>query len=245
MADEATASTRCAKFGLRHILSDAPQGTLTRTEFKKACIAFIAKRSTVPPSNEFLSRGMTGWQWHQHPNLPDIGYMARTGDAVRYIPESVSQPSQTAPDTEHEYTEEVTDTATLVQHLPPSDILVVQQHVVYSPTFQVPSFYFTVHDRAGGHLSLQDIMNTSLFRKGTLPEQVTLTAYGLSMPYSNFPLLSQGDHPVLRIPFWFFHPCETLNAVLELVDARDDLHTMDDTIWIETWFLILCSIVNL
>ncbi|KAF8528853.1 hypothetical protein BU17DRAFT_36913 [Hysterangium stoloniferum] len=141
--------------------------------------------------------------------------------------------------------EEAADAASLVQHLPSSDILAVQQHVVYSPTFQVPCFYFTVHDRAGGHLSLQDIMNTSLFRKETLPEQVATTAHGLSMPHSNFPLLSQGDHPVLGIPFWFFHPCETSNAVLELVHARDDLHRVDDSTWIETWFLILSSIINM
>jgi ubiquitin-like-conjugating enzyme ATG10 len=160
------------------------------------------------------------------------------------------------------------DDSTLPVQTPSCETLIVQQYIVYSPTFQVPAFYFTVHDKStllclsfsgythsfhvssdGSPLPLRDIIGTTLFHSHVLPRCANTAPHGISMPGSNFPLLSQGDHPVLGTAAWYLHPCETSVAVTELLDAAVDgyerasdkslLHLM------ESWFLILCSVVDL
>ena len=75
-----------------------------------------------------------------------------------------------------------------------------------------------------------------------------MSSYALSIPTSTFPLLSHGDHPTLGFPCWYFHPCETTAAVDELVReiARDDWNEEVKTVqWLEMWFLVVCSVLNL
>lgn len=65
---------------------------------------------------------------------------------------------------------------------------------------------------------------------------------------SVFPLLSQGDHPVLQIMCWYFHPCETQSAVQELLAARQAERkgsTLEGEEVLEIWLMVLGSIVNL
>lgn len=66
---------------------------------------------------------------------------------------------------------------------------------------------------------------------------------------SVFPLLSQGDHPVLQTMCWYLHPCETQQAIEELLAARKaelaDGGTMGSEEWLEVWMLVLGSVLNL
>lgn len=74
------------------------------------------------------------------------------------------------------------------------------------------------------------------------------TTFGLSEPDSAFPLLSQGDHPVLGTMCWYFHPCESSAAVDELVNEviTPDASEEDRLrCWMNMWFLVLGSVVNL
>ncbi|KAF8573285.1 hypothetical protein K439DRAFT_1421435 [Ramaria rubella] len=140
------------------------------------------------------------------------------------------------------------DEAVLPLHMPSGEV-VVQQYIVYSPTFQVPAFYFTVHDGNGSHLCLEDILRTSLFRSHAFINGMSTAPHGISKPDSSLPLLSQGDHPVLGIPCWYFHPCETSVAVIELLeDTKGIEDQVKDKIllqWIEAWLLVLCNVVDL
>lgn len=106
-----------------------------------------------------------------------------------------------------------------------------------------------IYSIAGSPLLLRDIIGTSLLRSHVFPRCADEAPHGISMPDSNFPLLSQGDHPVLGTPAWYLHPCETSVAVAELLDAAADgkEHTSDKSLlfWMESWFLILCSVVDL
>jgi ubiquitin-like-conjugating enzyme ATG10 len=105
--------------------------------------------------------------------------------------------------------------------------------------------YFTSD---GSPLPLRDIIGTSLFRPHMFP-QCSTASHGISVPDSNFPLLSQGDHPVLGTPCWYFHPCETAVAVAELLEAAGDQgkYLSDQGLlrWMEAWFLVLCSVVDI
>lgn len=90
----------------------------------------------------------------------------------------------------------------------------------------------------GAPLQLDEIIQTSLFR--LKPTQSN--AFSLSGAPGSFPLLSQGDHPSLGIPCWYFHPCETQTAVDEFM-AEEPGSSLDR--WLELWFMIVGSILTL
>lgn len=68
-------------------------------------------------------------------------------------------------------------------------------------------------------------------------------------PPATFPVLAQGDHPVLGTPCWVFHPCETSAAIQEVLDETiaDNWTDSDANYlqWLETWFMILSGVVDL
>ncbi|EIM88273.1 uncharacterized protein STEHIDRAFT_95331 [Stereum hirsutum FP-91666 SS1] len=137
---------------------------------------------------------------------------------------------------------------------PALDHLVCNQSVVFSPTFQVPAFYFTIHDSTGSPLPLADILKSSLFRRHSFPENSATTSFALSLPDQNLPLLSQGDHPTLGTPSWYIHPCETASAIAELTEEINSESTMSEqemseevsmVRWMEVWFMVLGSTVDL
>jgi len=175
-----------------------------------------------------------------------------------------------APLAEEIMVDEAEDESTLgISPTPDAEIVAVQQYIVYSPTFGVPVLYFTIQDQRmslieamsgvdicldGAFLPLQEIVKTSLFRSDVLPENTTTESHAIVMESSQFPLLSFGDHPVLGMACWYFHPCETARAVNEILEAgkeeAPDEHQERperDLLlkWIEAWFLVLGTTVDL
>ncbi|OSX60452.1 hypothetical protein POSPLADRAFT_1182993 [Postia placenta MAD-698-R-SB12] len=127
------------------------------------------------------------------------------------------------------------------------DVVASQQHVVFSPTFQVPAFYFTAHSASGAPLPLSEIVKLPLLRQHILAGTHS-SGFALTAQESTFPLLSQGDHPVLGTPSWYLHPCHTAEAVTELLsESRTDGGSEEERLsrWIQTWFVILGQVVNL
>ena len=137
------------------------------------------------------------------------------------------------------------------------------QYIVYSPSFAVPAFYFIVWDQRmfhgcdsatvaesdteGVQLTLGQLLQTGIFRFDP-STKFDKTTFGLSEPGSAFPLLSQGDHPVLGTRCWYFHPCESSAAVDELVnEVITPTASEDDRLrcWMKMWFLVLGSVVSL
>ena len=127
----------------------------------------------------------------------------------------------------------------------------------------VPAFYFNMWDQRmsnrcssvitaefdveGVQLTLDQLLQAGVFRFDP-SAKFDKTTFGLSVPGSAFPLLSQGDHPVLGTRCWYFHPCENNAAVSELVnEAISPDASEDDRLrcWMKMWFLVLGSIVNL
>ena len=127
----------------------------------------------------------------------------------------------------------------------------------------VPAFYFIAWDQRtsrgcdlatiaefdveGVQLTLDQLLQTGIFRFDPSTE-FDKTTFGLSQPGSAFPLLSQGDHPVLGTRCWYFHPCESSTAVNELVNEVVSPDASEDDrlrCWMKMWFLVLGSVVNL
>ncbi len=82
-------------------------------------------------------------------------------------------------------------------------------------------------------------MRSALFRPQVLPSSDRNT-FALTLPDSSFALLSQGDHPTLGTPSWYFHPCHTAEVVGEIVKSRQD----DALRWLEAWFMVMGNIVD-
>jgi len=143
---------------------------------------------------------------------------------------------------------------------PLGPLLMVEQYIAWSPTFQVPVFYFTVNDAGGAPISLRRLYDTRLFSKvRSLAGAPATSGAALFLPPASsestedittpFPLLTQGDHPMLGTPCWSFHPCETSAAVQELLSdtgegdwARTDAELLR---WLEAWFAVLSGVVNM
>lgn len=98
-------------------------------------------------------------------------------------------------------------------------------------------------DLAGGSpLALEQIVKSRLFRPQVLPS-VDGSTFALTLPDSSFALLSQGDHPTLGTPSWYFHPCHTSEVVGEImveVEGSRDAPLR----WLEAWFMVMGNIVD-
>jgi len=99
----------------------------------------------------------------------------------------------------------------------------------------------------GAPLSLSEIMKSALLRPHTL-SGAELSSFGLADPGSSFPLLSQGDHPILGSPSWYLHPCHTAEVVQEIMAELQQDEWSDEyrlLRWMEAWFMVLEQVVNL
>ncbi|KAJ7700006.1 hypothetical protein B0H17DRAFT_1048224 [Mycena rosella] len=184
---------------------------MLRSEFRAAAIAYIDAHPA------------TRWTWQEHPLVPGFGYMARSVLHTRRAEMPI---------------DEDLDDATAIA---PAETLTCLQYIVYSATFQVPAFYFTLHDASGSPLVLDDLVQTTLFRRFAF-EGTESTSFAVSLPTSAFPLLSQGDHPTLGTPCWYFHPCQSAAAVDEIMDELGEQRLMR---WMETWFMVIGTVVSM
>ncbi|KAF5393734.1 hypothetical protein D9757_000099 [Collybiopsis confluens] len=168
------------------------------------------------------------WIWNEHPSVSGLGYLSRL---ATYLGKNIG-----IDDVE-------TDEATAPVARP---VLTSQQFVVYSATFQVPCFYFTMYHPEGAPLSLDELLSSTLFRS-SLVENTESTSYALTRQDATFPVLSQGEHPTTERPCWYLHPCETNAAVEEMLaeGKEDDDDDELELLWLRRWFVVLSSAVNL
>ncbi|THV08636.1 hypothetical protein K435DRAFT_959174 [Dendrothele bispora CBS 962.96] len=204
---------------------------LTRSEFDRACKDLIAKYASI--SHSLATSPMKGWSWNEHSSVSGFGYMSRDVTRLKRVP-SIDDPDFCMSDTAEP------DEATMntsIEH----EIFTCRQYIVFSATFQVPCFYFNVYNSGGTPLSLDGMLETTLFRPYVV-ESTDRTSFSIGQHRAPFPLLSQGDHPTLGTPCWYFHPCETEVAVGELMAEKSESNTSD---LIETWICVLGSVVDL
>ncbi|OCH93597.1 hypothetical protein OBBRIDRAFT_790122 [Obba rivulosa] len=217
--------------------------TLTRSQFETACKAYVAKHS-APEGSTLLNGYPTGWTWREHALLPHLGYLSRSvlvlQEPKQLASEEESDDGMTSDANDADVDPSAAATST-------TEVLTVQQHVVRSATFQVPTFYWTMHRRDGTPLSLDEMLTTGFLRTTSLPEH-DKSRFALSPPDSPFPLLSQGDHPILGTPSWYLHPCHSAEAVAELLsEVHIDEWSEEECLlgWLELWFVVLGGVVDL
>lgn len=123
--------------------------------------------------------------------------------------------------------------------------LLCHQYVVLSPTFGVPTFYFSVHDSSGTPLTLTEVLQLPLFHRDAF-EGAQVTTFSVEQSCASFPLLSFGDHPTLNVQCWYLHPCGTKAAVEEILDATEEGKAGGEQRhlqWLRAWFTLLSSLL--
>ncbi|KAF5364190.1 hypothetical protein D9756_000697 [Leucocoprinus leucothites] len=215
---------------------------LTRAQFDAACKALIT-RYTESASDFIAVSPLKGWAWNEHSTYPNFGFMSRTVTVFR-------RPDTSAHYFDDPLGEEVLEEehdATVLSATSETESFTCQQYVVFSSTFRVPAFYFLLSDSSGSPLPLLEVLKTSLFKINAW-DNPEVSSYTISLPTATFPLLSHGDHPTLGIPCWYFHPCETTAVVDELMrEVAQDGWSEEARLarWLEMWFMVVCSVVNL
>ncbi|KAI9005902.1 hypothetical protein BC832DRAFT_555577 [Gaertneriomyces semiglobifer] len=84
-------------------------------------------------------------------------------------------------------------------------------HVVYSQVYRCPVLYIVAHYLSGRPLELTELQR--IFHKGLQTTEPTKLTYGL-------PILSVDEHPLLNIPAFCVHPCQTKNFMKEMVEGE-------------------------
>ncbi|KAG1820267.1 uncharacterized protein BJ212DRAFT_1266419 [Suillus subaureus] len=205
----------------------------TRQQFDEACGQFIHAHQSISSSCEAR---LSGWSWKEHHTLPGFGYMHRI------ITLNWRHPASVDAFLEIDDSLDFVDDGTTASRDSP-DSLTCHQYVVLSATFRVPAFYFSIYGSSGSPLQLIDIMQTSLLREDVCEGTVAST-FAVSHPTMNFPLLSQGEHPTLGTPCWYFHPCETASAVQEILKESEG-NSRRPLSWMEAWFTVLSTAVDM
>ncbi|KAF8328233.1 uncharacterized protein EI90DRAFT_3065944 [Cantharellus anzutake] len=218
--------------------------TLSREQFEKACKSFISDSGV---GLEYLPQG---WAWTEHPRYAGLGFMQR----ITTIRSRVSCDSQIDTEIEDEL-EDIYDPAVFLSgQLSDAPIIKVYESVVLSTTFKVPAFYFSAFREDGTPLDLGKIIGAGYLR-GTV-DGVDSSSNSVMLPSPNeeaatFPLLSQGDHPVLGTSSWYLHPCNMAHAMRPLLDDIVGDEWVEDKPdrglfrWLSTWFMIINSAVNI
>lgn len=96
----------------------------------------------------------------------------------------------------------------------------VVYHIVWSPSYQLPVLYFTFHRlppnfspslETAYDILVPQIHESALRDGGTV---MGALSRGVSRPKSRG--ADQQDHPLVGLPYFFIHPCNTASAMREL-----------------------------
>ncbi|KAF9519351.1 hypothetical protein BS47DRAFT_1337112, partial [Hydnum rufescens UP504] len=223
--------------------------TLTREQFDAACRSLV--ELDISGVNGSLSYLPLNWMWKEHSKYSGFGYLYRT---VSFQDRGNTEPSSSELD--NGGVEDFEDRATIPM-MGSSSQISIDQYVVFSNTFRVPSFYFNAYYADGTPLSLLDLVQTSFMRHTvSIPNACTSPSQSILLPQIGedsvpFPLLTRGDHPTTGAPCWYIHPCETSAAVKELMDEIvgdewDETNPEKGLLrWFGLWFMVLGSVLNL
>ena len=90
-------------------------------------------------------------------------------------------------------------------------------HIVYHVSFQVPCLFFVCYGSDGAIVDVG--------------REAAATGQAIPRPEA----VSQQMHPILQVPFWFVHPCDTV-ALLDKVrgGAKLELNT-----YLQTWLSLI------
>ncbi|KAI8968177.1 autophagocytosis associated protein [Mycotypha africana] len=191
----------------------------TRSEFD-TCLQRFLKESNACPTEIFK------WQIETSPSIIKLKFLKREINTIvsQADEESYGDELMTSIDM-HNMDDE--DAASLFNNQVESNPVSIhlEQHIVYSASYQVPVLYFkAVFGSNGAPLSLNDI-HQYIVPKSRNPLHTTTPV-----------VVSQNEHPVLGTPFWYIHPCDTSTLMRTLTFQPED--------YIKTWLSVYGPLVK-
>jgi ubiquitin-like-conjugating enzyme ATG10 len=90
-----------------------------------------------------------------------------------------------------------------------TNLLKCEYHVVYSMSYSVPVVYFNVFLTSGKLLSLEQVC--SVLESDELSGKSNKNIRSI---------ISQQEHPILHLPYFFLHPCHTEATMKSVLSAR-------------------------
>ncbi|CAE6382496.1 unnamed protein product [Rhizoctonia solani] len=229
-----------------------PPATLSRDEFNRACQVFLREPLQRSGGENSLYVSFGTWTWTKHNSIPNWGYLARSSSSKAFKLGSGAQEVTLLED--HDELTEDDDGSCAPTNEDEAERVYFHESIVWHPTYMVPAYYFQAADASGSPVSVTRVINTARFRGRTFSDMADkATEYGIHPTRTadaQFPLLSNGDHPITGAPHWYFHPCETSAAVREILsqtlniswDPRSDgclLH------WFKAWLAVLTTAIDL
>ncbi|CAH1760354.1 9960_t:CDS:2 [Entrophospora sp. SA101] len=146
---------------------------------------FLTKHEFELAAKAFLkqsTRSSEVWMWVEHKKLKNYGYLSLKTLIKSKDNSNTSTMTNNSVDKIDEY-------------------LTVDYHIIYSSVYQLPVLYFNAYRTDGTALTMSEIyinLVESSFRVNDLQNS------GLRGG------LSQQDHPILMIPFYYLHPCKRM-----------------------------------
>ncbi|XP_064109753.1 ubiquitin-like-conjugating enzyme ATG10 [Macrobrachium nipponense] len=113
------------------------------------------------------------------------------------------------------------------------DSITYDYHVVYSISHSVPVLYFNAWYMTGNSLKLEDIWSRIPTQ---FKEQVMLRKWES---------LTQHDHPVLGVPYFQLHPCNTMKLMSQLKFENEPSLELKGKKYILSWLSMFGPIVGL
>lgn len=104
-------------------------------------------------------------------------------------------------------------------------------NIVYSESYQVPVMYFTASHQDGRQLQLEQIWDQMILSSNVVDKLSTLT---------------QTEHPLLGIPCYHVHPCNTATMMSSVLDNKmEDSDIMKwQTRYLMMWLSLVSPLVN-
>lgn len=99
------------------------------------------------------------------------------------------------------------------EHEEESNKIELQLHIVWSTTYDCPTLYFNAYYQSAPIVNLDHLQSLGIIN--TLDTMQTATSGLLHV--------SQTDHPVLHVPFFHLHPCNTRHVLNELTEEKESL----------------------
>ena len=152
-----------------------------------------------------------------------------------YLSRLVQRPSKLSREIDND-NEEVNSEDSDAATLGVTDIQLICYHytIVYSESYQVPVVYFTASWQDGRQLQLQQVWDQV---------QVQLS----SDVVNKFSTMTQTEHPLLGIPCYHLHPCNTATMMSSVLDSKmEGSDTLKwQTKYLVMWLSLVSPLVNL
>ncbi|CAE6419573.1 unnamed protein product [Rhizoctonia solani] len=229
-----------------------PPATLSRDEFNRTCQVFLQEPSLA--SEGTISTHYAGfcyWSWAAHSLIPNWGYLSRTSSSKTSKNGEVGQDDNPFEDDDELVEDE--DESCIPNNKHAVERVYFHESIVWHPTYMVPAYYFQAVDSGASPIPLTQVVNTDRFRgRALLDLAAEVVEHGIQpreTRNAQFPLLSQGDHPITGVPHWYLHPCETSSAVKEILTQTLDIPWDPSNPecllrWLKAWLAVLTTAID-